>query len=404
MATPSRDILLLEKIHAEAEPAFQEAGIRIRREPGTLEEAALSDVLGDTPMIGIRSRTHMTAEVMANTPALETIGCFCIGTNQVDLEAAASRGIAVFNSPFCNTRSVAEMTIAEIIGLERRLFDKNMAMHQGQWDKSAVNSHEVRGHTLGIVGYGHIGSQVSVLAEALGMRVLYYDIISKMPMGNAMPVGSLKELLQTSDIVTLHVPETEETRNMIDAKAIKKMKPGAMLINNSRGSVVDLEALAAALKSDHIRGAALDVYPSEPGSNDSPFQCPLSGMPGVILTPHIGGSTEEAQISIAREVSRKMVAFQERGTTTSAVNVPEVDLPRRREGQDRILHFHHNVPGVLSKMHTILADGHVNIHAEYLQSTGDLSYVILDVDSLPDDSVPRQLSAIEETIRLRHLH
>ena len=345
----------------------------------------------------------MTESVINAASNLEAIACFCIGTNQVDLDAAARKGIAVFNSPFCNTRSVAEMTIAEIIGLHRGLFDKNSAMHQGRWDKSAVDSHEVRGRTLGIVGYGHIGSQVSVLAEALGMRVIYHDIIPKMAMGNARAVDSLKKLLAESDVVTLHVPETAETRNLIDKAAIKRMKSGAMLINNSRGSIVDLDALAQGLEDVHVGGAAVDVYPSEPRSGKDQFQCVLSGRPSVILTPHIGGSTEEAQISIAREVSMKLAGFHERGTTTSSVNVPEVELPHRREGQDRILHFHHNVPGVLSTMHGILAEGQVNIHAEYLQSTGELSYVILDVDHLQDDTVLQRFAAMDETIRLRLL-
>lgn len=398
-----RDILLLENIHVEAEPALKDAGIKIRREGGTLEEQALVDAIGASSMIGIRSRTQMTESVIQAAPNLEAIACFCIGTNQVDLKAAASKGVAVFNSPFCNTRSVAEMTIAEIIGLQRGLFDKNSAMHRGQWDKSAVDSHEVRGRTLGIVGYGHIGSQVSVLAEALGMRVIYFDIVPKMAMGNARSVDSLKKLLSDSDVVTLHVPETAETRNMIDAAAIKRMKHGAMLINNSRGSIVDLDALAEALQDGRIGGAAVDVYPTEPRSGKDEFQCALSGLPSVIMTPHIGGSTEEAQIAIAREVSMKLVGFQDRGTTTSAVNIPEVELPHRREGQDRILHFHHNVPGVLSKMHGILAEGRVNIHAEYLQSTGDLSYVILDVDHLQDGTVLDRFADMDETIRLKLL-
>ncbi|MDG2424210.1 MAG: phosphoglycerate dehydrogenase [Phycisphaerales bacterium] len=403
MASKKRDILLLENIHVESEPALQQAGIGIRREGGTLEDQSLVEAIGQSSMIGIRSRTRMTESVINAASNLEAIACFCIGTNQVDLDAAARKGIAVFNSPFCNTRSVAEMTIAEIIGLHRGLFDKNSAMHQGRWDKSAVDSHEVRGRTLGIVGYGHIGSQVSVLAEALGMRVIYHDIIPKMAMGNARAVDSLKKLLAESDVVTLHVPETAETRNLIDKAAIKRMKSGAMLINNSRGSIVDLDALAQGLEDGHVGGAAVDVYPSEPRSGKDQFQCVLSGRPSVILTPHIGGSTEEAQISIAREVSMKLAGFHERGTTTSSVNVPEVELPHRREGQDRILHFHHNVPGVLSTMHGILAEGQVNIHAEYLQSTGELSYVILDVDHLQDDTVLQRFAAMDETIRLRLL-
>lgn len=399
----NQDILLLENIHEEAEPAFKDAGLAVRRTGGTLDEADLIEAIGRSSMIGIRSRSQMTASVINSAPNLEAIACFCIGTNQVDLQAAAERGIAVFNSPFCNTRSVAEMTIAEIIGLHRGLFDKNSAMHQGIWDKSAADSHEVRGRVIGIIGYGHIGSQVSVLAEALGMRVIYHDVVPKMAMGNAVAVKSLDDLLARSDVVTLHVPETSDTKNMIDARAIARMKTGSMLINNSRGSVVDIDALATAIQSGQIKGVALDVYPAEPKARQDTFNCSLSGLPGVVMTPHIGGSTEEAQIAIAREVSTKLVNYQQRGTTTSAVNIPEVELPHRREGQDRILHFHRNVPGVLSKMHAILAEGHVNIHAEYLQSTGGLSYVILDVDKLQDASVVERFKNMDETIRLRWL-
>ena len=396
-------ILLLERIHEEAERALSEAGLKVLRHDAALQEANAAEVCDGSQVIGIRSKSHIDSKILAASPHIDAIGCFCIGTNQVDLQAAAAAGVAVFNSPFSNTRSVAEMTIAEIIALHRRLFDRSMQLHQGQWQKSAEGAHEVRGRTLGIVGYGHIGSQVSVLAEALGMRVCFHDILPRMALGNAEPVDTLGVLLERADVVTLHVPATPSTHHLMGAEEMARMKPGATLINNARGSVVDLEALGDAISRGHLGGAALDVFPEEPGGNEAAFTCPLAGLPNVLLTPHVGGSTEEAQAQIGRDVASKIIRFLQTGTTTSAVNVPEVDLPSRHPEQMRILYFHRNVPGVLSNLHSILADLGANIHAEYLQSQGDLSYVILDVDPIDPAQTSQQIMAMPETIRLRML-
>jgi D-3-phosphoglycerate dehydrogenase len=401
--TPAPSILLLESIHPVVDEQLTSRGVMVRRHEGSLAGADLGAALADVDMLGIRSKTHVDAEVIRAAPHLIAIGCFCIGTNQVDLPEAGRHGVAVFNSPFSNTRSVAEMTIAEIIALHRRLFDKSTSMHGGRWDKSAAHAHEVRGRTLGIVGYGHIGSQVSVLAESLRMRVVYYDVVPKLPMGNARALDSLEAVLEASDIVTLHVPATPATAGMISAEQLERMPRGSCLINNARGSIVDLDALAIALREDRLIGAALDVYPTEPDRARGTFECPLSGLPNVILTPHIGGSTEEAQENIAVEVSSKLLRYLGEGSTTSAVNVPEVDLPVRRPDQHRILHFHHNVPGVLSKMHAIMAELDVNINAEYLQSNAEVSYVILDVDPRHGEVVKQRLHGIPETIRVRTL-
>ena len=400
---PHDDILLLERIHDVAESELTRDGLTVRRVDRALSPEELIHELSDVRMVGIRSKTHITAEVMDAVPHLEAIGCFCIGTNQVDLHAAAERGITVFNSPFSNTRSVAEMTLAEIIALHRKLFDRSMRLHQGQWSKTAAAAHEVRGRTLGIVGYGHIGSQISVLAESLGMRVIYHDILPVMPLGNARACSSLNDLLDEADVVTLHVPETETTRDLIGETELQRMKSTSVLINNARGSVVDLVALRTAIESESIAGAALDVYPTEPSSNNDSFDCPLAGVPNVILTPHIGGSTEEAQEQIAAEVAIKLTRYSRTGITTTAVNVPEVDLPLRPEEQVRLLHFHRNVPGVLSKMHAIIAEHEINITAEYLRTTGDLSYVILDCGHLQGTDALQRLESLDETIRLRVL-
>ncbi len=396
-------VVLLENIHSAATEVFRDLGFDVSTTEKSLEGPALQKALEGAHVLGIRSKTQLTKEVIASTRDLMAVGCFCIGTNQVDLNEAGARGIAVFNSPFSNTRSVAELTIAEIIGLYRRLGDKSAGLHAGQWDKSALNCHEVRGRVLGIVGYGHIGSQLSVLAEALGMRVVYYDIASKLPLGNAMPMPSLESLMKSADVVSIHVPATPLTENMIGAAQISWMKPGSLLINNARGSVVDVAALAAAIRAGHLAGAAADVFPSEPTSNSERFESPLCGLPNVILTPHIGGSTEEAQENIAREVASKLSRFLLNGSTSSSVNVPEVELPSLRPDQHRILHFHRNVPGVLSKMHGLLANKGVNINAEFLQSNREVSYVILDVDPVTDDSVIEALRSIPETIRMRTL-
>jgi D-3-phosphoglycerate dehydrogenase / 2-oxoglutarate reductase len=397
------NVLLLENIHAAGAEMFRQLGFNVRTAEKSLEGPALRDALADVQVLGIRSKTHVAREVLEQSPSLMAIGCFCIGTNQVDLAEAGHRGVAVFNSPFSNTRSVAELTIAEIIGLYRRLGEKSAGLHAGKWDKSAMNCHEVRGRTLGIVGYGHIGSQLSVLAEALGMRVMYFDIASKLPLGNAMPMASLEALMKAADVVSIHVPATPLTEKMVGARELAWMKPGAMLINNARGSVVDVEALAAAITGGKLGGAAADVFPAEPTGNHEKFSSPLCGLPNVILTPHIGGSTEEAQENIAREVASKLSRFLLNGSTSSAVNVPEVDLPSLRPEQHRILHFHRNVPGVLSKMHGLLAAKGVNINAEFLQSNRDVSYVILDVDPVTDTSVIEALGAIPEAIRMRTL-
>ena len=403
MATIDSDILLLESIHPAADEVLIQEGLRISRVDGSLEGDDLVNRIATTRMLGIRSKTRITREIIERSTHLQAIGCFCIGTNQVDLEAAADHGVTVFNSPFSNTRSVAEMTLAEIISLHRRLFDRSMRLHQGRWDKSATAAHEVRGRTLGIVGYGHIGSQISVLAESLGMRVVFHDILPVMPMGNARPCKSLDALLEVADVVTIHVPETEGTRNLIGAAQLERMKSSAALINNARGSVVDLDALRTALESGSIAGAAIDVFPEEPRSNSVEFACPLAGLDNVILTPHIGGSTEEAQEQIAAEVAVKISRFDHTGTTTAAVNVPEVELPVRPADQVRILHFHRNVPGVLSKMHAIIAEHEVNITAEYLRSTGSLSYLIMDCGRLKGTDALQRLESLDETIRMRVL-
>jgi D-3-phosphoglycerate dehydrogenase len=401
--TPQNEILLLEDIHPVADEILTDAGLRIRRQASALDAGELQKLAAQTAFLGIRSKTTIDESVLKALPDLLGIACFCIGTNQVDLRTAARNGSVVFNAPFSNTRSVAEMTISEVIALHRRLFDRSARIHSGHWFKSARDAHEVRGRTLGIIGYGHIGSQVSVLAEALGMKVVYYDVASKMPLGNAQPMDSLKKVLAVADVVTLHVPATPATATMIGKKELSQMKRGAMLINNARGSIVDIVALADAIKNGSVGGAALDVYPEEPTTNDAPFDCILAGLPNVVLTPHIGGSTEEAQESIARDVALKIARFFNTGTTTNAVNVPEVELPLRREDQLRILHFHHNVPGVLSTINGILADLSVNINAEYLQSNADVSYVILDIDDHDESIISTRLKEIPETIRIRFL-
>jgi D-3-phosphoglycerate dehydrogenase len=392
--------ILAENVHAAADPILCEAGFTIERHAGALEGDALRTALARATVLGIRSKTSVReAALAAGRPA--AIGCFCIGTDQVDLAPASRAGIPVFNSPFSNTRSVAEMTVAEAVCLARRLFEKSTLLHAGTWDKSAKDAHEVRGRTLGIVGYGHIGSQVSVLAESMGMRVVFHDIIRKLPLGNAQPRASLDAVLAESDIVTLHVPSTPATERMIGAPQLARMKPGAALINNARGSVVDIGALAASLRSGHLSGAALDVFPQEPASRDEAFESPLRGLGNVILTPHIGGSTEEAQESIAIEVAEKLVRHWTSGSTASAVNFPEVDLPTLRAGQVRIMHVHRNVPGVLSTMHGHFARESVNINAEYLQSDPHTSYVILDVDPFEGDGIVRALESLPETVRMR---
>jgi len=407
-------VVLLESVHARADDVLCAEGFAIERVDGSLSEDELRDRVADAHLIGIRSKTRITEPVLEAAPRLLSVGCFCIGTNQVDLPAARARGVPVFNSPFSNTRSVAELTIAEIVCLFRRVFDRSVKAHAGAWAKSAKGSHEVRGRTLGIVGYGRIGSQLSVLAEAMGMRVIFHDVVPALPMGNARAAESLDELLADSDVVSLHVPADESTRHLISGPELSKMREGAMLINNARGSVVDIDALAGALREGRLAGAAIDVFPEEPGSLEEPFQSPLQNLDNVILTPHIGGSTIEAQESIATDVASKLVRFINVGSTTGAVNVPEVELPEQpgepappgataKERPHRVLHFHRNVPGVMSKLHAIIAEIGANVSAEYLRTRDDIGYVVLDVDPINAEDLMRRVREIPETIRARLL-
>lgn len=400
-------VLLAENVHPKAAEVFAGAGYRaeIIKPAMTAEEIARD--AGDVHVLGVRSKTSLPAEAFDAMPRLLAAGCFCIGTNHVDLARAQSLGVPIFNSPFSNTRSVAELTIAECVALSRRLTDRSAQMHAGVWRKSATGSREIRGKTLGIVGYGHIGTQVSVLAEAMGMRVIYSDIIPKLPLGNAEQVGSLDELLKRADFVTLHVPQTEATETLIGEREIAQMKPGAFLINNARGRVVEIPALVEAIRSGHLAGAALDVFPHEPVSGEEPFESDVKGLANVILTPHIGGSTEEAQESIAEDVATKLVRFLDVGTTTGAVNLPEVELPSQVGPGDsrphRILHTHRNVPGVLSQLHAAISRLGVNVVGEYLRTNEQVGYVVLDVDPTQTDALQDALRAIPETIRLRTL-
>ena len=393
-------VALFEAVHPVAATILQEHGFTVDSMNHSPSAQELADLAKTSTLIGVRSKTKLSAQLLRASPELTAIGCFCIGTDQVDASAAAL-GIPIFNAPFSNTRSVAEMTLAEIICLSRSLFQKSSQLHVGRWDKSSKNSREVRGRTLGIIGYGHIGSQLSVLAESLGMRVVYFDTARKLALGNAQSLPTLDAVLATADFVSLHVPDIASTRGLIGAAQLKQMKPGAMLVNNSRGKVVDLVALAAALKSGHVGGAAVDVFPEEPAENGAGFSTPLAGLPNVILTPHIGGSTEEAQEAIAVDVAEKLARFWTQGGTAASVNFPQVDLPNMRSGQVRILHVHQNVPGVLSKMHTLLAQAGVNINAEHLQSDQNTSYVILDVDAFQDTNIMNALRTLPETIRMR---
>gem|GEM_PF-1580 len=378
-------ILLLEGISDTAAAGLKASGyLNVQRLPKALDGAALKEALTGVHLIGIRSRTQLTAEAIAAADSLIAIGCFSVGTNQVDLDAARRKGVPVFNAPFSNTRSVAELTMAEIVMLLRRVFPRSVAAHQGGWDKSAAGSREVRGKTLGIVGYGNIGSQLAVLAEAMGMRVIFHDRADKLRHGNVEPAATLEELLARSDVVSLHVPETAETQGMMGEAQIRAMKPGACLINNSRGTVVDLAALAAALRDKHLSGAAVDVFPEEPSSNAERFVSPLQGLDNVILTPHIGGSTEEAQERIGSEVARKFVDFSDNGSTTGAVNFPQVLLPPRSSGT-RFIHVHRNEPGGLGRLNQVLARRGINVAAQYCQTDSEIGYVVVDVDGkMPD--------------------
>ena len=395
--------LLLEGVHPSAVSVLKAAGYsQIESLPGALPDDELKRKIADVHFVGIRSRTQLTAEVFAQASKLAAVGCFCIGTNQVDLQAARERGIAVFNAPFSNTRSVAELVLAEAILLLRGIPEKSAVAHRGGWLKSAENSYEIRGKTLGIVGYGSIGTQLSVLAEALGMRVVFFDVVTKLPLGNAHQVTKLNDLLAQSDVVSLHVPETQATQWMIGAAEIAAMKPGTVLINASRGTVVKIDALAEALRKKKLLGAAIDVFPVEPHSNKDLFESPLRGLDNVILTPHIGGSTMEAQENIGIEVAEKLVKYSDNGTSTSSVNFPEVALPAH-PGKHRLLHIHHNIPGVLSEINKIFSDKHINIASQYLQTNEAIGYVVIDIDAAHSDMALARLAEVLGTIRSRIL-
>ncbi|HEX5697006.1 MAG TPA: phosphoglycerate dehydrogenase [Rhodoferax sp.] len=399
--------VLLEGIHASALQSLQDAGYtRIVAHAKALSGQDLHDAISDAHFLGIRSRTQLTAEVLQHARQLAAIGCFCIGTNQVDLKAAMRLGIPVFNAPFSNTRSVAELVLAQIIMLMRGIPEKNAILHRGGWVKSAADSYEVRGKTLGIIGYGHIGTQIGVLAEQLGMRVLFSDIEAKLPLGNAQAIATLDALLNTADVVSLHVPQTPQTDNMIGAAQLAAMKPGSHLINASRGSVVDIDALAAALQNRHLHGAAIDVFPVEPQGNDSAFVSPLTRFDNVLLTPHIGGSTLEAQVNIGTEVADKLIRYSDNGSTTSAVNFPEVALPvhTAHTGRSRLLHIHRNVPGVLAHVNERLSAAGINIAAQYLSTNEEIGYVVIDVDSAASQAALDELCAVQQTIRCRILY
>ena len=373
-------ILLLEGVNDSAVELFANAGYaNIERLPKALDPDELREAIKNVDLIGIRSRTQLTDDIFAASKRLIAVGCFSVGTNQVELDAARQRGIPVFNAPFSNTRSVAELVIGEIVMLLRRILPRSIAAHEGGWDKSATNSREVRGRTLGIVGYGNIGSQLSTLAEAMGMKVIYYDHTDKLRHGNTEPTTSLRELLERSDIVSMHVPETPATHGMIGEAELRLMPKGSYLINNSRGTVVDLDALAKALRDGHLAGAALDVFPVEPTSNSDRFFSPLQGLANVILTPHIGGSTEEAQDRIGKEVARKMIDYFESGATMGAVNFPQVQLNVRPVGV-RLSHVHRNVPGMLRRLNEVFLAHDINIIAQYLETSGDVGYVVLDAE------------------------
>ncbi|WP_258808419.1 phosphoglycerate dehydrogenase [Pseudidiomarina sp. CB1] len=401
-------ILLLEGVHESAVNVLKQQGYdSIEYVKTSLSEEELCERIKDVHFLGIRSRTQLTEKVFVAAEKLIGVGCFCIGTNQVDLAAARRHGVVVFNAPFSNTRSVAELVLAEIIMLLRRVPEKNAAAHRGGWDKSANGSFEARGKVLGIVGYGHIGSQLSILAEQLGMQVRFYDIETKLPLGNALSVGSLDALLEQADVVTLHVPETAQTQWMISAPQLAKMKKGALLINASRGTVVNIEDLAASLRSGHLGGAAIDVFPVEPSSNNDIFESPLRGIDNCILTPHVGGSTQEAQENIGVEVAGKLAHYSDNGSTLSAVNFPEVSLPAHH-GARRLLHIHQNRPGMLTKINQIMAEQNINVSGQYLQTDSEVGYVVIDVDTPEEstiaDDLLEQMRAIEGTIRARVLY
>ncbi|GIU06754.1 MULTISPECIES: phosphoglycerate dehydrogenase [unclassified Shewanella] len=397
-------ILLLEGLHQSAVDVFERAGYNnIEYHKASLGEEELSSAIKDAHFVGIRSRTQLTEEVLSHAERLVGIGCFCIGTNQVNLSAAEKLGIPVFNAPFSNTRSVAELVLGEIIMLLRGIPQRNALAHRGGWLKSASGSFEARGKTLGVIGYGHIGTQLGILAETLGMRVIFFDIEDKLPLGNAQQVHSLQQVLSLADVVSLHVPETAQTKEMISFDELACMRKGSILINASRGTVVDIDALAASLKEEHLAGAAIDVFPVEPKSNDDEFLSPLRGLDNVLLTPHVGGSTAEAQENIGIEVAGKLAKYSDNGSTMTAVNFPEVSLAQH-SGTSRLLHIHHNRPGILIQINSAFAEKGINIAAQYLQTTSEIGYVVMEVDSDQAEDALIELQAIEGTIRTRLLH
>jgi len=398
------NILFLENISDAAVKHFKESGYAsVKKLTGALPEDQLVEAVKDVHLLGIRSKTQITPKVLAAAKKLQAIGCFCIGVNQVDLKSAKNNGVVVFNAPYSNTRSVAELVIGLAIMLIRRIPDKSKAAHDGVWLKEAKGSYELRGKTLGIIGYGNIGAQVSVLAEALGMKVIFYDTVTKLPLGNAVAKKTLKEVVSQADIITLHVPETAQTKNLMNKTVIKQIKKGAILLNYARGEVVDLEALAAALKEGQLSGAAIDVYPWEPEKNGDKFTTPLQGLPNVILTPHIGGSTEEAQENIGEDVSNKLFQYLETGMTIGSHTVPPLSLPLQ-EGTHRILHIHKNVPGVLSEINSTLSSHNINILAQYLKTNDEIGYVVLDIDKRLSNQALQLLKDVKNTIKTRLLY
>lgn len=398
------NILLLEGVHPQALKLFRNHGYSsIEVLKGSLPEEELIAKIKNVHLIGIRSKTQLSATVLSKAEKLLAAGAFCIGTNQIAMGEATSNGVAVFNSPYSNTRSVAEMVIGHCINLARRIPEKNAAAHTGVWDKSSTGCNEVRGKVLGIVGYGHIGSQVSVLAESIGMKVIFYDVEPKLSLGNAVKSNSLDQLLRASDIVTLHVPGGEQTRKLLDLSRLKKMKKGSILINLSRGDVVDLKALKKMIEKGHISGAGIDVFENEPKGNTDPFACELQGMTNVILTPHIGGSTLEAQENIGLDVAGKLISFLETGSSTGSLSVPALSLPVQQNAH-RLLHIHKNVPGVLSEINGILSKLKVNILGQYLKTNTDIGYVVVDVDKRTSSKALSELKKVKHTIKVRQLY
>ncbi len=397
-------VLFLENISDKAVQYFKQQGYAdVKKLSGALSEEELIKVIKDVHILGIRSKTFISKKVLDNAKKLQAIGCFCIGVNQVDLKTCKQKGVAVYNAPYSNTRSVAELVIGASILLIRRILDKNKAAHNGIWNKDAKGSFELRGKTMGIIGYGNIGTQLSVMAEAMGMRVQFFDIETKLPLGNAQAKKSIKEIVSSSDIISLHVPETNQTKNLINKSVIKQFKTGSILVNYARGEVVDLDALAEAIKEKQIAGAAIDVFPEEPEKNGDAFSTPLQGLSNVLLTPHIGGSTEEAQENIGEDVSIKLYQYLERGVSNGSHTIPSLSLPPV-DGAHRILHIHKNVPGVLGAINTLLSKNKINIVGQYLKTNDEIGYVVLDVDSKLSKQAMTLLKEVKETIRVRMLY